>query len=76
MKRMEMCDHDHCLTCSDEMIVVRVLQIDETGGSAHVEVQGKREGVDITLVDGVVAGDTLLVHAGVAIEVLRSSSKG
>ncbi|HWI65536.1 MAG TPA: HypC/HybG/HupF family hydrogenase formation chaperone [Symbiobacteriaceae bacterium] len=40
------------------------------GHEAVVEIQGNRRRVDITLVDGVRAGQYVLVHAGIALQVL------
>jgi hydrogenase maturation factor len=57
----------HCITCSDEAIPVKVLQIDLDTGLAQVEVANTIEEVDITLLDTVTPGDIILVHGGVAI---------
>jgi len=56
----------HCVTCGDEGIIVRVLDVDEAtalcaAGDATTQT------VAIELVSPVRAGDELLVHAGVAI---------
>ncbi len=76
-------DHDgHCLTCSDEAVPVKVLSIDQEAGLALVAV-GPRfivgysctEEIDITLVDDVVPGDTLLTHGGVAIARLEEGNE-
>lgn len=40
------------------------------GREATVEIQGNRRRVDVTLVEGVQAGQYVLVHAGIAIQVL------
>lgn len=57
----------HCITCSDEALPVTVVRVDAEAGLALVTVQGVTEEVDITLVENVTPGDTLLVHGGVAI---------
>jgi hypothetical protein len=57
----------HCATCSDEAIPARVMRIDERSGLAMVELQGTPTEVDISLVDDVEPGDTLLIHGGVAL---------
>ena len=59
--------HGHCITCSDEAVTVTVLSVDEAAGIACVQIQDATEEVDVTLIDGVVPGDMLLVHGGVAI---------
>lgn len=62
----------HCITCSDEALPARVLQIDEELGTALVEVGMETVEVDITLVDEVVPGNWLLVHGGVAMAIMDS----
>ena len=57
----------HCITCSDEALQVRVLQVDQEHGLALVTINDTSEEVDITLVESVAPGDTLLVHGGAAI---------
>jgi hydrogenase expression/formation protein HypC len=60
-------DPDGCITCGDEGIVMRVLQVDETRGLALCETAGgERSTVEIALVDAG-PGDDVLVHAGTAI---------
>ena len=56
------CDEGHCITCSDEGVPMRVLEID--GSLARCE-----GGVEVMtdLVGDVEPGDELLVHAGVAL---------
>jgi hydrogenase expression/formation protein HypC len=63
------CDRDPhgCITCGDEGIVMRVLQVDDTRGLALCETAGgERSTVEIALVDAG-PGDDVLVHAGTAI---------
>ncbi len=60
-------EEGHCITCSDEALSVKVLLVDRETEMARVEVQGKEEEVDITLIENVRPGDILLVHGGVAI---------
>ena len=71
------CQHDadhHCLTCSDEIIPVRVIRIDQDTGLALVEVSNQVEEIDITLVEDISLGDLLLAHGGVAIGRLEQGS--
>ena len=65
-------DRDVCVTCSDEGRIAEVVTVDDAG-RAVVVAGGKRETVDVTLVDPVRAGDLLLVHAGTALTVLEGS---
>ncbi|HZR38469.1 MAG TPA: HypC/HybG/HupF family hydrogenase formation chaperone [Ktedonobacteraceae bacterium] len=57
----------HCLTCSDEAVAVRVVRLDQEAGLACVEMNNQVEEIDVTLVENVVVGDVLLAHGGVAI---------
>jgi D-sedoheptulose 7-phosphate isomerase len=59
---------DACITCGDIAIEARVVQI--ANGSALIERDGVREEVALDLVERVEVGDTLLCHAGVALEKL------
>ena len=68
----EYCDlhaDEHCLTCGDIAVRVRVVGVDQTCNSALVETEEGMEEVDISLVETVEPGDLLLVHGGVAIAV-------
>ena len=57
---------EHCVTCSDEGVVVRVLRA-ERATALCAGGDGVERSVAIELVAPVSAGDELLVHAGVAI---------
>lgn len=57
----------HCITCSDEALPALVLHIDQQTGLAQVEIEGRTEEVDVTLVDEALPGTWLLVHGGAAI---------
>ena len=59
---------DHCITCSDEGIPMRVLRVDAQRELALCEApDGRRTTVDPALVGPVAPGDEVLVHAGVAL---------
>ena len=63
---MSACDpHEGCITCGDVGVEMRVVRLDE--GLALCEAEGERREVEVALVDGVAAGDRLLVHADVAL---------
>jgi len=72
---MNSCETDHCLTCSDEARPVKVLHVNQKTGLALVLVDGRTEEVDITLVEKVESGDTLLVHGGVAMSRLNEEGQ-
>jgi hydrogenase maturation factor len=59
---MNACGDDHCITCSDEAVPMRVTEVRPDG----IAVCGDAE-VLIDLVGDVAPGDELLVHAGAAI---------
>ena len=59
-----------CITCGDEGLAMRVLEVDRAGAVCADE-DGDVHSVAIDLVDGVTEGATVLVHAGVAIWVAQ-----
>lgn len=59
------CHDDVCVTCSDEAVEVRVVEL-RAGDLALVDTGVTREEVSVALVDARV-GDTVLVHAKEAI---------
>jgi hydrogenase maturation factor len=62
------CGAEHCITCSDEGVAMRVSSLDAASGLAVcVDEDGRPASVETGLVAGLVAGDTVLVHAGVAL---------
>ena len=62
------CHSDHCITCRDEGIPMRVLRSDSGRGLALCASEdGEKRSVEIGLVEPVQPGDALLVHAGVAL---------
>ena len=72
---MTWCGYDHCITCSDEGVPMRVVELDEVRGVALCEgADGERATVETALVATVAAGDELLVHAGVALVSLASTA--
>src|SRR5919202_3777470 len=59
---------DACITCGDVAVGARVLSV--RNGTAVIEKDGLREEIAVDLLEGVEVGDTLLCHAGVALEKL------
>jgi hypothetical protein len=59
--------HSYCPTCTDEALPGRVQQLDEEHSTALVEINGQAVEVDVSLVDNLAPGQTVLVHGGVAI---------
>jgi hydrogenase expression/formation protein HypC len=68
------CHSDHCITCGDEGIPMRVLRIDDERGLALCENEaGEQTTVEVALVE-VEQGDSVLVHAGVALARLERAA--
>ena len=67
------CHDDHCVTCSDLAVEVRVVRLLDDG-LAIVDVgSGRQEEVSVALVSAS-AGDNVLVHAGEAIAVVPEAT--
>ncbi len=62
-----LCCGDHCVTCSDEGVAMRVLAVADEGLARCVDEQGRESEVLTGIVACVVPGDVLLVHAGAAL---------
>ena len=58
--------HEACITCGDVAVEAHVVAVE--GGTAVVEHEGAREEVAVDLLEAVGPGDTVLCHAGVALE--------
>ena len=57
-----------CITCGDEALPMTVVDVDrERDLALCADAAGKRSTVEIALVDPVVLGEVLLVHAGTAL---------
>ena len=65
-----MTDGPVCITCGDVAIPMRVTEAGADGLADCVTDQGEHSTVDLGLVDAT-PGDTVLVHACVAIQVLE-----
>jgi hydrogenase maturation factor len=61
------CFDDRCLTCSDEAVPVRVVELAADGLAVCVDDDGARSEVMVELVGSVARGDRLLVHGGAAL---------
>jgi hydrogenase assembly chaperone HypC/HupF len=61
-------DQQGCLTCGDAAIPMRILELDPMHKLGLCEAAGgRRQTVELALVEPVAIGDGLLVHAGTAI---------
>ncbi len=71
---------EHCITCADEGVALRVLRVDAVrelalcGGGEAEAGRGATQLVQTALVGRVWTGDVLLVHAGTAIARLAERS--
>ena len=63
------CTADHCVTCSDEAVEVTIVRV-LADRIAVVDTGVSEEEVSVALVAARV-GDTVLVHAGEAIAIVR-----
>jgi hydrogenase maturation factor len=64
------CGSEHCITCGDEAIPMRVLRVDLARELALCEDEhGAHHTVEIALVAPINDVDVLLIHAGTAIAV-------
>jgi hydrogenase maturation factor len=62
------CADGHCVTCADEGIPMRVLKLDDARGLALCQQsEGAKATVETDLVAPLAVGDTVLVHAAVAL---------
>jgi hydrogenase maturation factor len=67
-------DSPVCLTCGDVAVPMRVIRTGGEDGLADCLTEdGDAAAVDLGLLDGVSAGDTVLVHACVAIQRLEGA---
>jgi hydrogenase maturation factor len=67
-------DDPHCITCSDEGIAMTVVALTQCGAQCR-DPAGIDQRVETEFVEPVEIGDTLLVHAGVAIANLGLDSR-
>ena len=67
------CGSDHCITCGDDGVPMTVVALDRTRGLALCAGEDGRSSVETALVEPVLLGDRLLVHAGTAIAHLDAS---
>ena len=62
--------HSGCITCGDVGTPMRVVQ-EREGLALCVDERGEQHEVAVDLIERAVAGDRILVHAGVAIGALQ-----
>ena len=71
------CGSTHCITCGDDGEPMIVVEVDgEHGLALCSDEEGERSMVETALVEPVVAGDRVLVHAGTAIVLLTEDDPG
>ncbi len=56
-----------CITCGDEAVALKVLEVDDTGLALCENEDGERTEIEVALVAPVAPGDMVLAHAGTAI---------
>ena len=62
------CSGEVCITCSDQLLEMVVTAVSTDGSTAQCTCAGVPCEVSIDLIDGVVPGDHLLTHGGVALQ--------
>jgi hydrogenase expression/formation protein HypC len=62
------CHDEVCITCSDQLLTLVVVDVDAAAGTARGTIDGDLVEVGIELIDDVKAGDVLLCHGGVALQ--------
>jgi hydrogenase maturation factor len=71
----EICGATHCITCGDDGVPMAVIRVDGGRGLALCAGDdGARATVETALVEPVMPGDRLLVHAGTALVRLDGAS--
>ena len=68
------CAGGHCITCSDEGVEMRVVEVRPDALALCADADGAWREVATELVGAVAAGDRLLVHAGVALASLGGAA--
>jgi hydrogenase maturation factor len=66
-------EHGRCITCSDEALPLKVVEVDDLGWTAVVQMDGHPAEIDISLVEDVEIGTVVMVHGGVALEIVGSN---
>jgi hydrogenase maturation factor len=62
------CHDEVCITCSDQLLTLMVVEVDEAAGTARGTIDAQPVEVGVDLIDNVSAGDVLLCHGGVALQ--------
>ncbi|MGH2885463.1 MAG: HypC/HybG/HupF family hydrogenase formation chaperone [Solirubrobacteraceae bacterium] len=71
----ESCGSHHCITCGDDGVPMTVVRVDlDRGLALCAGDDGARASVETALVDPVLPGETLLVHAGTALARLEPAA--
>jgi hydrogenase maturation factor len=69
------CTGEHCITCSDEGVPMKVLRAEPGSGLALCsDDQGRAHTVETALLEAVPIGSLVLVHADVAIATLTAEA--
>jgi hydrogenase maturation factor len=62
------CHEEVCITCSDQLLEVTVVAVDDSTATARGTVSGSPVEISIELLDAVVPGEVVLCHGGVALQ--------
>jgi hydrogenase maturation factor len=62
------CHDEVCITCSDQLLTMVVVDVDAAARIARGTIDGRQVEVGVDLIDNVSAGEVLLCHGGVALQ--------
>lgn len=60
-----------CATCSDQSVILRIVRVAPDGSAVAEAADGRREEIQVGLIDAVAPGDVVLVRAGIALVRIR-----
>lgn len=62
------CHDEVCITCSDQLLELLVVEVDDATRTARGTIDGSMVEVGVDLLDSVAVGEVLLCHGGVALQ--------
>ena len=63
-----------CITCGDEAVPLRVIELDDSGLALCEDEHGRRTDIEVALVMPIEPGEGVLAHAGTAIAKLEAEA--
>jgi hydrogenase expression/formation protein HypC len=62
------CHDEVCITCSDQLLELVVIEVDDATRTARGTIDGSLVEVSVDLIEAVAVGEVLLCHGGVALQ--------